>query len=485
MNLRSPWFMVSVLCAVLAITGYLAWPYFFEKRMSAVRDISLESLNDPMLAVTRLLAQRDYTVRKQETLTLALGQALPKGTMLLSDSGGRLTEEQLEELLKWVGEGNVLITKPKFAGYANKKRIIINEEDLYSGSENLEHENTQSEEHASEDYDQAEGDAEESELEGSELEDSELEESEAEEYEQDPQVYELDEDDKGYVSADPLSDYLGVFLEYAGSQDNETDKSTNDSASSDTQEESDNEQEQIITKRPFTEIALPSVAYPLQFAQSDTLLNGEAEYEAPKYTDSHGGHMRIYAEGSGYIVLITENNYHNEVLQHLDHGELLWHLLQLNPNHKQLLIVDHLEMPTWYQALWSNFYYMLIAAIIALLLILWRAMRRFGPLLPEPSLERRAQMEHVLASARWLWRLPQGRRHLLTAAQADTLALILRRAPELTRLSEDDKWQRIARDCALPLERIKQAFNEQTGAQPNYFTQQIQTLQQLRKHYER
>jgi len=454
MNMRSPWFIVLILSSVLAVAGYFAWPYFFEKRVSAVRDISLESLNNPMLAVTRILTQRDYTVRKQDTLTLALGQTLPKGTIFLSDSSGRLTQEQLEELLAWVGEGNVLITKPKFGGYPSDKSVIIDERDLESDSEDYHSEN-----------------------------------DETDEYEQDTQNYQLEDGDKGYVSADPLSDYLGVFLEYAGGKSHELEKPADHSASADTLEdetqEDEAQQEPTITKRSFTEIALPSVAYPLQFAQSDTVLNSEAEYEAPKFADSHGGHMRIYAEGHGYIVLLNQNNYQNEVLQHLDHGELFWHLLQLNPGHKQLLIVDHLEMPTWYQALWSNFYYTLIAAIIALLLILWRAMRRFGPLLPEPALERRAQMEHVLASARWLWRLPQGRQNLLSAAQADTLALILRRAPELARLSEDDKWQRIARDCVLPPERIKQAFSEQVGAHPNYFTQQIQTLQQLRKHYER
>lgn len=459
MNVRSPWFMVSILSAVLAVMGYFAWPYFFEKRVVAVRDISLESLNNPMLAVTRLLAQRDYTVRKQDTLTLALGGTLVNGTIFLSDSSGRLTQEQLEELLEWVGEGNVLITKPKFGGYPSQKKVIIDEQDLESDSEDYHSEN-----------------------------------DETDEYEQDTPDYQLEDGDKGYVSADPLSDYLGVFLEYAGSKSHEIENPADHSANADTQEnetqegesqEDENGEEPNITKRPFTEISLPSVAYPLQFAQSDTVLNSEAEYETPKFADSHGGHMRVYAEGRGYIVLLNQNNYQNEVLQHLDHGELFWHLLQLNPGHKQLLIVDHLEMPTWYQALWANFYYTLIAAIIALLLILWRAMRRFGPLLPEPTLERRAQMEHVLASARWLWRLPQGRQHLLSASQADTLALILRRAPELARLSEDDKFQRIARDCVLPAERIKQAFSEQTGAQPNYFTQQIQTLQQLRKHYER
>jgi len=142
-------------------------------------------------------------------------------------------------------------------------------------------------------------------------------------------------------------------------------------------------------------------------------------------------------------------------------------------------------MPAWYELLWQNFPFALTVFGIGMVLLLWRAVMRFGPILPDPNFERRSLLEHIDASGRWLWLMPGGPEVLLAASRASLRQLLQRRAPELQGLSIDEQLERLAEKTKMDVASLRSAWMEGVARHPQEFTLQIKTLQQLRTHYER
>ncbi|QGX39707.1 DUF4350 domain-containing protein [Permianibacter aggregans] len=421
------WFGLTVVLLALIAAG---WFYFLEKRTIAVPHHSTEAMRNDFLAASRWLQQRDYVVHSHDNLTAAMRDTLPGGALLFAQGTGMMTGDTAEHILDWVADGNVMIMVPQYVAYSES--------------------------------------------------------TDEEERDQD-EVNQL-------VETDPIGDYLGVYLgDRRQTEREEQDEAESDAEASEQDEEEIEEPEN--TFRPILprsealaasdSIQFTALSYPLLIAKQHWRhLDFQDEYQAPILHDAKGDVIRVYREGRGYIVVLATMSFTNATLRDRDHGELLWQLLQLNPDRKQLTIIQRVEMPNWYQALWQQFHLALIAAAITLLLIIWLSLRRFGPLLAEPGDERRAQMEHVMASARWLWRLPAGRQRLLDAARTETMQQLKRRLPELQRLADGEKLQRLHRETTISLDHLQQALFEPAANQPRRFTAQLQTLQKLRSHYE-
>ena len=118
------------------------------------------------------------------------------------------------------------------------------------------------------------------------------------------------------------------------------------------------------------------------------------------------------------------------------------------------------------------------AALVAL--ALWKAMPRFGPLLPDPPEARRSLLEHLAACGRFQWRLRDGQA-LLQAARQATLERISRVHPGWAVLAPDALCHRLAAHSGLPEERVFRALRYERHPDPQGFTEALQTLDQLRK----
>ena len=234
-----------------------------------------------------------------------------------------------------------------------------------------------------------------------------------------------------------------------------------------------------------TRIILPGKAHALQLAVERTALVSPGDETPTLASDEIRAAVRIYARGSGRVVFLAQNYFDNGQLPWYDNAELLLGLAALNRHSQNVLIVRHLDMPTWYEALWWHFKPGIVSAGIGLALLFWLAVRRFGPLLPEPDQERRSLIEHIDASGRWLWKVPGGRNILLDAVRSSTEKTLTRRVPELLRLSPAERAAELAQRCRLPKADVARALLEPASTHPFDFTRQIQTLQQLRKHHER
>ncbi|HEV7816990.1 MAG TPA: DUF4350 domain-containing protein [Janthinobacterium sp.] len=236
-------------------------------------------------------------------------------------------------------------------------------------------------------------------------------------------------------------------------------------------------------------LTLPGAAAPLALETRMSVLQDTVQAGgravAPLWSDREGVAVRAYAEGAGRIVLMSANFFENGVLRQQDHAELLLKLAALAPAARQVLIVQRLDALRWYRALWLAWGLPLSGLGIFLLLLFWRAVRRFGPLLPEPAQARRALLQHIEASGNWLWRAPGGRELLLAATRRWTAALLQRRMPEWPLLAPEEQLRRLLRLTPFSADELRSALQAPAAAQAPVFTRQIQILQQLRQVHER
>lgn len=465
------WLLIGLTVILVGLSVW-AWFTFMEKRWLALPHQSPEAARNPMLAAERLLTEHGYSVRADGSLQSLLRQPLPDGTVMLTETGV-MTDAQAEQLLDWVAEGNTLVLQPQWQSFI--------------------------EERSDESADETEGDASEN----------------ADDYASDEAVDEpvTDADDEPIeelVERDPIGEYFAVGLGYrvreprdnpapileaeeaatTGQDETGQDETAQDESAQDEtaqepaeQEPSDQEPSEQDDDRnvpAYDAIQLPAPNYPLLLQRSDYVqLHSLDEPVDLAYGDEHAVAIRVYREGEGQVVFLAENYFTNYELGRADHGEVLLALIGLSGEHKAVQIITDLDMPAWYEALWLYFKWALLGVAAVLLIWLWRAVVRFGPLVPEPDLERRAQLEHVDAAARWLWQLDGGREQLLTAVRADVEAHLRRYLPELIKLVADARLERIATACQLSLDDVRFALQAPVARLPVEFTRQMYLLQIL------
>jgi hypothetical protein len=204
-----------------------------------------------------------------------------------------------------------------------------------------------------------------------------------------------------------------------------------------------------------------------------------------EWGDDDHSQLQVLAYGRGHIVLTSFNRFDNYSLLAQDHAELLLTLAKLSPSKLPIWFVRYVDTESWYAYVWQHAALGVCTLILTLLFTLWTVAVRFGPTLPSPSTDRRALMEHIDASARWLWLRHVGQQILLSAVRQSTLAFMSRRDARIKRLGPAELANRISARTNCPIREVEFAFNDAPAKRPADFVRQIQTLQHLRKHYER
>lgn len=437
---RSYSIIIAVVALLLAGAGYELWHLYFHKVWRGQYHVSEAQAKNPMLAATRLLEARGHKVRIEPVLSYQLLNQLPDGVMLLSRYARPPDERQARLLLDWVRRGNTLVMTPDWVD---------------------------------------------------------------------------DTDDDGKASAldqstDPLGKHFGVAMSGRTRVDDtcridplETRRrekraaakaeQTGNSQQADDEDEDDSGDE--AKKEPegpprLVCLTAPGAANTIELARpSDTLQRIEGKGPKPLWGDTYELAVLAYGEGRGKVVMVAvdagDSYFDNDALRQFDHGELLLLLAGQSGPHAQVMLVQHNEPVGWAAWLWQHARPVVFGLAALLLLWTWSVSRRFGPMLPEAATTRRALIEHIEASGRWLWRLPQGRMLLLEAVRRSTEKQLLRRLPELRALGPNERARRLARLTGLPEAQVSDALLGAAAKRAADFTRQISILQQLRAHHER
>ncbi len=406
---------------LLAVLGWLVKDQL-ELKTVAEQRVSPAALKDPMLGASALLRGAGHPVVTAPSLGTLNFQQLPGGVLIVGESAGITLPATAAQALAWVRQGNMLVTQPRLA---------------------TDHER--------------------------ELRDDPEHEDEAEESDQ--------------IETDPIAARYGVVRDHAPARTRPC--SPKQEKAGTTTVPARPRCTPLNQYRPPTLAPeLPGFPYPLVIDHGDRLFSTGGGPD-PLWADTSAGSVRAYAEGKGLVVIVAGDYFTNRKLQQHDHGELLLKLAALQGQGARVTLVKNVAMLKWYQALWHHFSYLLIALALCIALLLWRGLRRFGPMLPMPDVERRSLMEHIAASGAWLWKTGDGRALLLDAARQETLALIRRRAPALMRKSPGQLAAALARGAGLDPVQLHDALHGDAARKVPHFTRQIRLLQELRNHHER
>ncbi|MCL1825160.1 MAG: DUF4350 domain-containing protein [Betaproteobacteria bacterium] len=121
-----------------------------------------------------------------------------------------------------------------------------------------------------------------------------------------------------------------------------------------------------------------------------------------------GDYGLSYKYGEGRVTVLANLDFiNNGAIGNDDHAALFAYLVSLAKG-QDIWFVHGTDVPALWRWLVDYAGAVLIAAALLLIAWLWMISRRFGPLLPARSVVRRSIVEHVAASARYLWRCKQG-----------------------------------------------------------------------------
>lgn len=528
MNERQQTSLGMGLSALVIVGLIFGWFHFFEKRTSAVPWESTEAQENPMLAASRLLKQRKFKVEQSANLEQALAPGLAAGNLFISNTDGEINNQQAKTLLNWVHAGNTLIFQPRWSG---KQDIVRSSGEGECGQMAV----SGSDSAAEDDKDEAGSDAASaagsaSESAASEAASDSVSASDAASASAQTPVSSDDDslplnnppldrvqdgkqdgkpgkntakdnknadDDEvrqrmekamseraGHVASgkpDPIARQLHVELRRIAYLRKPTGKRKREDDEQDASASA-----QAMRAAPcISKLRWPGSAYDLRIDNRYGWLKAKPGSETPQISDTDSEAIHVYRQGRGHIVLLAENFFNNSMLPRYDHAELLLHLTNLNPGQKKLIIVQHLSNRLWYEKLWDHFNLGLLAAGLLLALLLWSAMRRFGAVLPLPEGERRALLEHVDASGRWLWHTEKGAQLMLEAMRKLVDKTLNRRLPQLARLSRAEQLEFLVQATSMNRLALELALFKDASTAPQQFIRQITTLQRLRKHYER
>lgn len=236
--------------------------------------------------------------------------------------------------------------------------------------------------------------------------------------------------------------------------------------------------------------ARPGESYEVGISVPDRLLEEPEEPEPgtgdPEYFESgpggENGHLLIRkAHGSGWVAVLADPTLpSNARLGDLEHAAFFWSAVTVAGKPESARLVRWLEYPSLGFLLWRHGWRAVVAGAVLLGFWLWRRAARFGPLLPDPSRERRSLIEHIRASAEFLWR----RGEAASLVESGRQALLKRagvRFPGFARMPSRAKVEKLAALGELPGETVSWALGGTVPGRPHELTRMIETLERLRR----
>ncbi len=201
--------------------------------------------------------------------------------------------------------------------------------------------------------------------------------------------------------------------------------------------------------------------------------------------DDSGTVLLQYNIGEGMLTVTNSNHlWNNANIGCFDHAFLLW---SLTSHQGKTWIINNQDAISLWKQLWRGIPYAMLSLSLCLLLWLWRASTRFGPIRQYTITKRRRFLEHIQANAAFLWRQKQDQQLLETLRQ-QVLRLMARHHQGFSQLNRNEKVNAVVNVTKLPAAEIQAALfdTDNDGTKQNRkmhsqeFVAQVQRLQMIR-----
>lgn len=205
--------------------------------------------------------------------------------------------------------------------------------------------------------------------------------------------------------------------------------------------------------------------------------------------DNDRTHALQILVGRGRVTLLSDMQiFKNDYIDQFDHAAFLFLLSNDQFNQAEFnragagtfyysLFEDQDSLLQW---LWKNAQLFILSFIVTIVIVLWRLMPRFGPLININQPIRRRFSEHLKAAGNYHWR--QGNyQHLLHNVRSQLSQKLKIKKPEWSRLSKQAQLRHFADMTQLELEVIERALFSTEIERQDDFIMHIKILEQLRK----
>jgi len=185
--------------------------------------------------------------------------------------------------------------------------------------------------------------------------------------------------------------------------------------------------------------------------------------------------------GAGLVSLISdlelaENNW----IEEYDHAEFFWQLIHRHhaaPRNVWLLNND--DMPPLWQWLWQYGSAFIITLSLLTLLWFYQLAQRFGPLIPQPTLDRRRILEHIQASGHFFWKHDQQK--LIQSSRESVQQKFATLFPAWHQLDQQERLKHASEYSKLSTDELQTLLYEEKKLSADGFILLIQQLEKLRK----
>ncbi len=202
----------------------------------------------------------------------------------------------------------------------------------------------------------------------------------------------------------------------------------------------------------------------------------------PVWTVSRGNHAGAlrFALAHGHVTVLGEMTWMNNLsLGSADNAALLWRVVNAGAG-KTVWLIHGEKRPSLFALLLEHAAPLLKATALFVLVWLWHASRRFGPLQPVQEGQRRRLGEHLEASGRYLMQ-HGGMALLMNASRQRLLAQIQRQHPQWRRLPPGELAQQLGARAQLESTAIARVLAANLPENLLQFTADIRLLNRLRK----
>ncbi len=165
--------------------------------------------------------------------------------------------------------------------------------------------------------------------------------------------------------------------------------------------------------------------------------------DAAHYQLAHDTWFIDQPYGAGHVSLFAELDFfENYLINNADHGKMLWYLVHSHIAQPQRVWLLHQDtLPSLFTLLLRHAAPVLLVGVALLLFSFWALIPRFGAIIPEPPPQRRRLLDHIKASARFMWkRQDKGREQLCQTLQHSLNSQAQRRIPGWQLMSTTEQY---------------------------------------------
>lgn len=167
---------------------------------------------------------------------------------------------------------------------------------------------------------------------------------------------------------------------------------------------------------------------------------------------------------------------HNDNIHCEDNAYVVWRVLR---DSDKVWLVLNADSPSFWRHLWQLSAFGCIALLAALVIWLWHKVPRFGPIIEQRTTGRRQFLDHIQATAQFLYR-KQGSDALVAPLREDILQKLRLRHPGFPQLSVDDQIAKVAQLSGMSSADVQLALYRSLPVPDPVFIDMVQRLQHLR-----